>query len=354
MDIVLGKYRIGLQHPPYFIADIAANHDGDINRALKLIDLAKAAGAHAAKFQNFQAPKIVSRVGFEALGGQFSHQASWKKSVFEVYKDASISFDWTARLKEHCDAVGIEYMSSPYDMESVDHVDPYLRAYKIGSGDITWHEIIAYMAKKGKPIIIASGAATLDEVDAAMAVLRQVTKQIVLLQCNTNYTASPENFKHINLNVLRTYAQRYGDGVILGLSDHTHGPATVIASIALGARVFEKHFTDDRGREGPDHRFSVIPSEWRDMVDRANEAFHALGDGLKKIEPNEEQTCVLQKRALRYTQPLKAGTILLREHLFPLRPIPPGALAPYEIESVLGKRLKRDVGEQDCVMKGDV
>lgn len=354
MDIKIGTNTIGINHPPYFIADIAANHDGDLSRALKLIDLAKASGAHAAKFQNFQAAKIVSQKGFESLGGQFSHQASWKKSVFEVYQDASLSFDWTLKLKQHCDALGIEYMTSPYDMESVDHVDPYLRAYKIGSGDITWLDIIRHIGKKGKPVMIATGAATLDEVDQAMAALREVNNQIVLMQCNTNYTADPKNFKYINLNVLKTYSQRYGNDVILGLSDHTHGPSTVIAAIALGARVFEKHFTDDRGREGPDHKFSVVPSEWQEMVLRANEAFAALGDGIKKIEDNEQQTSVLQKRALRYAHDLKKGTIIEASHVFPLRPIPQGALAPYEINLIVGKALLKDVKAQDCVNKGDV
>src|ERR1700733_1488645 len=136
MRFKINQHWIGQQDPLYFIADIAANHDGDLSRALKLIDLAKQAGAHAAKFQNFQAAKIVSQKGFESLGDQVSHQASWKKPVFEVYKDASLDFSWTPKLKKHCDEVGIEYMTSPYDFESVDHVDPYLNAYKIGSGDI--------------------------------------------------------------------------------------------------------------------------------------------------------------------------------------------------------------------------
>src|SRR5690606_34697601 len=141
---------------------------------------------HAAKFQNFQASKIVSRVGFESLGGQLSHQKSWKKSVFEVYEDASISSDWTPLLKAKCDEVGIEYFTSPYDFHSVDLVDPYVAAYKIGSGDITWPEIIKYIAGKNKPVLIATGASTLEDVKRAMNILNAYTKDIVLMQCNTN------------------------------------------------------------------------------------------------------------------------------------------------------------------------
>ena len=131
-NIKVGNRFIGINEKPYFIADVAANHDGNINRALKLIELAKLSGADAAKFQNFTASKIVSKKGFDNLGGQLSHQSNWKKSVYEVYEDASISFDWTSKLKDKCDEVGIEYFTSPYDFQSVDHVDKFLnrRQYK--------------------------------------------------------------------------------------------------------------------------------------------------------------------------------------------------------------------------------
>jgi len=351
--IKIGNRLIGEGEPLYFIADIAANHDGNISRAFKLIGLAKKAGADAAKFQNFQAAKIISRHGFEALGGQMGHQASWKKPVFEVYKDASLDLEWTAKLKKHCDQVGIEYMTSPYDFESVDHVDPYVNAYKIGSGDITWHGIIEYIGRRGKPVLLATGAASMHEVDAAMEILMGVNKDIVLMQCNTNYTASKENFKYINLNVLKKYSQKFPE-TNLGLSDHTPGHATVVAAVALGARVFEKHFTDDRRREGPDHKFSMMPQDWQDMVACANEVYAALGDGIKRIEPNEEQTAILQKRALRYTRPLMKGAVLQSSDLFPLRPIPQGALPPSDIKNVIGKKLQKDVAAQEAVMKGDV
>ena len=209
--IRVGKRLIGAGEPLYFVADIGANHDGDLNRAFKLIDLAKEAGADAAKFQNFKATKIVSRKGFNSLGTKLSHQSNWKKSVYEVYEDASLPYDWTARLKEKCDEVGIEYFTSPYDFETVDYVDPYVNAYKIGSGDVTWHEMIEYIVSKGKPVFIATGASTLEEVKMAMEILRRKTRDIVLMQCNTNYTASAENLKYINLNVLKTYNELYPD-----------------------------------------------------------------------------------------------------------------------------------------------
>jgi len=147
MEFNIGSHKIGPHQPTYFIADIAANHDGSLERAKLLIRLAAKAGADAAKFQNFRAPEIVSDYGFKNLGGQQSHQASWKKSVFEVYKDASIPFEWTPDLKACCDEVGIDYFSAPYDFDAIDMLDPYVPAYKIGSGDITWPESMVRMAK---------------------------------------------------------------------------------------------------------------------------------------------------------------------------------------------------------------
>ncbi|MCJ7695036.1 MAG: N-acetylneuraminate synthase family protein, partial [Anaerolineaceae bacterium] len=138
MEIKIGSKKIGAAYPTYFIADIAANHDGSLERAKTLIKLAKEAGADAAKFQNFRATKIVSEYGFTHMNAQVSHQAKWKKSVVEVYDGASVPFNWSPILKETCDAEGIDYFSSPYDFEAIDMLDTYVPAYKIGSGDITW------------------------------------------------------------------------------------------------------------------------------------------------------------------------------------------------------------------------
>jgi sialic acid synthase SpsE len=337
----IGHLDITGEGRPFFIADIAANHDGSLERAFRLIELAKEAGADVAKFQNFTARKIVSKQGFDSMPRQ-SHQASWDKSVFEVYEDASISVEWTKALKEKCDEVGIEYMTSPYDFDSIDAVDPYVNAYKIGSGDITWHAIIEYMAEKGKPILLATGASDMAEVTSAVQVLENYTKEIVLMQCNTNYTVDRENYKCINLNVLNTYKERFSN-CILGLSDHTPGHTTVLGAIALGARVIEKHFTDDNNRVGPDHKFAMNPKTWRQMVDASMDLYHALGDGIKKVEKNETDSRVVQQRSLYATRDLPAGHVLTKEDLFPLRPIMKDGIAPYEISKVLGRELNTDI-----------
>ena len=347
--IKIGQKYVGNCERPYFIADIAANHDGDINRALRLIELAKEAGADAAKFQNFKAKKIVSKSGFEKLGSSLSHQSSWNKSVYEVYEDASIDNSWTPLLKAKCDEVGIEYMTTPYDVESIEAVDKHLNAYKIGSGDITWLEIIEYMSQKGKPIILSTGASSIEDVDRAMNSIAKYNDETILMQCNTNYTASDENMKYVNLNVLKEYKRRYPKAV-LGLSDHTFGHVTVLGAIALGSRVIEKHFTDDNNRIGPDHKFSMNPVTWREMVDRSIELWYALGDGIKKIEDNEKEAAVIQRRSLYFTRDIKQGEILNKNDLFPLRPIKEDGIPPYKIDEVIGKRLNKEI-EKDTYLK---
>jgi N-acetylneuraminate synthase len=332
----VGNSFIGGDKELYFIADIGANHDGDIIRAFELIKLAKESGADAAKFQNFQAAKIVSKYGFENLGDALSHQKNWKKSVYEVYEDASISKDWAKLLKEKCDEVGIDYFTSPYDFDSVDSVDPYVDLYKIGSGDITWHEIIEHICKKGKPVLVATGASSLSDVENAMELMQKFTNEIVLMQCNTNYTASIENFKYVNLNVLKLYSKMY-PGVLLGLSDHTEGHSTVLGSIALGARVIEKHFTDDNLREGPDHKFAMNPKSWREMVDSSYELFYSLGDGIKRVEDNEKDAAIVQRRSLRAARDITEGEVITDKDIESLRPMPIDALAPFERNKLVGK-----------------
>ena len=326
----------------YFIADVGANHDGSLERAKKLIHLAKEAGADAAKFQNFKADQIVSKVGFDNMGGKLSHQSKWKKSVYEVYQDASISVDWTKLLKEECDKVGIDYFTSPYDYNSVDLVDEFVDLYKIGSGDISWLDIIEYIANKNKPVLIATGASNLEDVKRAMKIILSKTENVVLMQCNTNYTGSKENFQYCNLNVLKKFKLDYPN-VILGLSDHTSGHATTLGAISLGARVIEKHFTDDNSHIGPDHSFAMNPHTWREMVDRSYELLSALGDGLKVVEENEKSSQIVQRRCIRVNKDLNAGHILSEKDLIYLRPISDGGFHPYEKSLVIGKKINTSI-----------
>lgn len=335
-EFYIKKRKISLNMPTYFIADIASNHDGDLERAKYLIWLAKEAGADAVKFQHFLAERIVSDYGFKHLGGQMGHQSTWKKSVFDVYKEYECHRDWNQALAETAAEVGIDFMTTPYDIEAVEQIDSYVPAYKIGSGDITWVDFIAYVAKKQKPIFLATGASALEDVERAVNAVLRYNPDMVLMQCNTNYTGSMENFKYVNLNVLNQYKQKYPN-MLVGLSDHTPGNVTVLGAIALGARVIEKHFTSDNNRIGPDHAFSMNPKSWKEMIDTARELEYALGDGNKKVEENEKDTVVVQQRCLRLTHDVQAGHKLQAKDLEALRPAPTNAYKPYQKLDIIGK-----------------
>ena len=328
------------------IAEIGSNHDGDLERAKELIYLAKDAGADCAKFQHFLAKDIVSDFGFRNLGAQQSHQFSWDKSVFEIYDQYHCPRDWTDLLVETCNAADIDFMTTPYDFDAINLFSELVPAFKIGSGDITWLAAQEQMAKTGKPVLLACGASSMEDVTRAVNFIASINSKICLMQCNTNYTGDDGNYSYINLNVLKSFAETW-PGMILGLSDHTNGNTTVLGAVALGARVIEKHFTDDNGREGPDHHFAMNPSIWREMVDRTRELEQALGDGIKRVEENESDTVVIQRRSIRVKSSiengLKAGTVLTEDHLECLRPCPPESIPPYDMGKVLGKKLIRNI-----------
>lgn len=338
-SFTIGNHHISDHDPVYFVADIAANHDGDLSRAKDLIYLAQEAGAHAAKFQHFSAKTIVSDFEFRRQQGVNSHQTQWAKSVFEVYSDASVDLSWTPILKETCEKAGIEFLTSPYSYALADHIDPYLNAYKIGSGDITWIDYLEHLAKKGKPLLLATGASTFEDAVRAVQAVQAFNPEICVMQCNTNYTGSLENFKFLNLRVLTCYRAMFPN-CVLGLSDHTPGHSAVLGAVALGARIIEKHFTDSNDREGPDHKFSLTPHAWRAMVDATQELDYALGNGIKRVEPNEQATVIVQRRSLCAASDLAVGTIVTADHLIPLRPCPPNAFQPFEADKIIGKTLK--------------
>ena len=352
-SVIIGGHRIERGAPTYFVADVASNHDGDEARAHELIHLAKDAGADAVKFQHFLARHIVSDRGFRALGSQVSHQAAWSKPVYEVYEQYELPRDWTPALARTAAEAGIDFLTTPYDVPAIELVDDYVPAYKIGSGDITWTDLISAVASRGKPVLLATGASTMRDVERAVGSALEQNRALVLMQCNTNYTGSLENFGYVNLAVLNAFAERW-PGLPLGLSDHTPGHATTLGAVALGACVVEKHFTDDNNREGPDHPFSMNPRTWRGMVERARELEHALGDGIKRIEANERETAVVQRRCLRFTRDLPAGTRLCADDLEALRPAPPGGLEPYRLDEAIDRTLARDRAAGEALTMQDL
>ena len=347
------KVKIGLKNinrnsNTYFIADIGANHDGSLARAKKLIKLCAKAGADAAKFQHFKANTIVSKNGFEKIG-KLSHQSKWKKNVYQVYKEASIDFNWTKILKKECAKNNIDFLTSPYDLDYVDSVNRYISAYKIGSGDITWIEIIKKIAKKNKPVILATGASSLSDVKKAVKIILNYNKKIILMQCNTNYTNSSNNFNYINLNVLKQFNKIFSNRVILGLSDHTQGHATILGAVALGAKVIEKHFTDNNNRIGPDHKFAMNFKSWFEMVKATRQLENALGDGKKKIEKNEKNSYLVQRRSIYSTKFIAKSERFNESNTIPLRPILKKSITADKFEWLKNKKAKKNINKGECI-----
>lgn len=338
----IGTKIISARHPVYFIAEIGSNFDGSMQRAIDLIHLAAQSGADAVKFQHYTADSLVSASGFENLVDQLGHQKSWSSSVFDTYQSASLDVDWTETLSKECEKCGVQFLTSAYSFDLVDKVERFVPAYKIGSGDITWSQLLKHISKKNKPVILATGASEIEDVIRAHDVIRENNDDLILLQCNTNYENTNSNFNYLNLNVLKYYSIRFPD-VILGLSDHTKNHVSTLGAIALGAKVIEKHFTDNDNRAGPDHSFALTPSEWVEMIERSRELESALGVAEKKIEDNETDTVVVQRRSIRATTNLKAGTKLCEDHVTMLRPCSENGLEPYRLNEILGKVLEQDI-----------
>ena len=336
----IGKRRIGNDNPVYFIAEIGSNFDGSFSRAIDLIHLAAENGADAVKFQHYEAQSLVSSTGFEDIDVEAGHQKKWASSVYDNYEAASLNAEWTKALAKECEDCNVHFFTSAYSFNLVDIVAPFVPAYKIGSGDITWLQLLEHIAKKNKPVILATGAADIEDVARAHDAIKAYNNEIVILQCNTNYENSKKNFKHLNLNVLKTYAQLYPDAV-LGLSDHTKNYVSTLGAIALGAKVVEKHFTDDDTRKGPDHGFALTPNEWKEMVDRSRELEFSMGTGVKKVEPNEHETIIVQRRSIRAARDLEEGSVITQENVEMLRPCSSTGLEPFRLDDILGKKINR-------------
>ncbi len=336
--IKIGDRWVGDGEPVYIIAEIASNFDGSKERAKRLIDHAVDCGADAVKFQCFTADKIVSKEGFEGL--QCGFQSKWDKSVYQMYQDAEFTRHWHRELFDYAKSKGVHFLSSPYDKEAVDIVaDLGSPALKVGSGDLTWLEILTYMAEKKIPIILGTGASSIGEIEEAVETIRSGgNEEIILLQCVTNY---PSHFEYANIKAMQTLQQAFD--VPVGYSDHTPGSVVPLGAVALGACMIEKHFTDDRSRKGPDHPFSMNPKEFKEMVDGIRALEKALGACTKKLYKEEEDTVVLQRRCLRAAKDLSKGTIITEEMVSVLRPAPKDAVCPKYKSIVVGRVLKADM-----------
>jgi N,N'-diacetyllegionaminate synthase len=320
----------------FVIAEAGVNHNGDLSLARALVDVAAAAGADAVKFQTFTADGLVTRGAptaeyqQRALAGEASQHAML--SALELSSAAHEA------LSAHCAARGIEFMSTPFDVESAHYLKRLgVRRLKISSGDVTNLPMLEVVGGLGLPVLLSTGMADLDEVDAAVATLRgSGLTDLIILQCVSNYPADPAL---TNLRAMDTLAERFG--VPVGLSDHSMGITVAIAAVARGAVCVEKHFTVDRSLPGPDHQASLLPDELTALVRAVRDVEGALGDGVKRPVPSELPIRLVARKSLVAGRDLPAGTVIRREDLVILRPgtgLPPSALP-----RVVGRRTARAV-----------
>ena len=342
--ITINNKKIGEGHPVYIIAEVGSNFDGSLGRVKMLAKLAKECGADAYKIQNFLSSKLVSPKGFD--GFKVSHQAAWEKPVAQVYKEAEFPREWLREVADYCKSINIDFISSPYDFEAVDELEKVgVPAYKIGSGEIDNLEFLRYVAQKQKPIIVATGAASLEEVKQAVSTIRATgNQQIILLQCVTNY---PSMLVDANLKTMQTLQKEFG--VEVGLSDHTVGKegggddpldgiTAPIAMVAMGGVIIEKHFTDDSKRKGNDHSFAMNVDTFKKMVDGMRMMEKALGDGQKRVLDSEKETIIIQRRGIYAKQEIKEGEEVTYDKIEFLRPAL--YLRPPKVDTILGKKAK--------------
>jgi len=355
--IKINNKIIGFGHPAYIIAEIGCNFDGSLDRAKMLAKLAKESGADALKIQNFLASKLVSQKGFE--GVKLAHQQKWKKSTTEVYKEAEFPREWLQELSDYCKSINIDFFSSPYDIDAVDELEKIgVPAYKIGSGEIDNLEFLRYVAEKQKPIIIACGASSIEEIRQALSVVRETgNQQVVLLQCTTNY---PSMLADSNLNAMVSLKKEFG--IEVGLSDHTvgkegggddpfNGITAPMTMVALGGVVIEKHFTDDNKRKGNDHPFAMNADDFKVMVDSMRAVEKALGGGQKRVLDSEKETAIIQRRGIYAKEDIEAGEEITHDKIEFLRPAL--FMRPPQVKNILGKKTKYKINKGDPI-KPDV
>ena len=320
----------------FVIAEAGVNHNGCVDTALRLVDAARDGDADAVKFQSFTADRLVTRDAPKAAYQRQETPAD--ESQFEMLKKLELSADEQRQVANHCRDQGIVYLSTPFSEDDADLLDDLdVPAIKIGSGDLTHHPLLAHVGAILRPVILSTGCSDLEEVVAAVGVLRRAgCAELAVLHCVSNYPADPAD---VNLRAMATLARALD--VPVGYSDHTLGHEVACAAVALGARVVEKHFTLNRGMPGPDHRMSLEPDELAKFVSAIRNVEAALGDGRKRPAAGELDTRAAARRSLVGAADLPAGTVLERAHLVARRP--GTGISPAELNAVLGLGLRRDL-----------
>lgn len=334
-EISIAGRKIGPGHPPYIIAELSANHNGSLERALETIKLAKDCGADAIKLQTYTPDTMTidsDRAEFKIKGGLWDGY-----KLYDLYKWAHTPYDWHAEMFRYAQSLGITVFSTPFDESAVDLLESLdVPAYKIASFEATDLPLVRYVASKGKPMIISTGMASEQEIDEVVRCAREAgCQELVLLHCISSYPAPVEQ---ANLLQLAELGRRFD--VIPGLSDHTLGTTVSVAAVALGAAVIEKHFTISRSDKGADSEFSLEPDELKLLCSNARDSWAALGAvGFERKEA--EKANLIFRRSIYFISDLPKGTVVSREHI---RRIRPGmGLPPKHFEDLIGRTLSQSV-----------
>lgn len=323
------------------IAEAGVNHNGSLEIAKQLVRTAKECGADIVKFQTAKLDSLVSK--HAEMADYQKKNTGKEESQKEMLRKLLLSYEDFLTLADYCKEVGIQFLSTPFDIESIHFLNPMQDIWKVPSGEITNYPYLVEIAKTGKKVIISTGMAEMDEIEAAVRVLRENgTKDLTILHCTTEYPAPLDD---VNLRVMQTLKEKFGCPV--GYSDHTKGIAVSLAASALGAEVIEKHFTLDRNMEGPDHKASLEPDELKALVDGVRDIERALGTGKKKPSEIELKNRLVARKSIVARMDIKAGDMFTEENLTTKRP--GSGLSPMLWNSVIGQKAKRDFTEDELI-----
>lgn len=340
-NFVINERKIGVGTPPYVIAEMSANHNGDINNAYKIIDMAKRCGADAVKLQTYRPDTITMDMNtseFMIKGGLWDGQ-----SLYELYEGAYMPWDWHKPLFDYAQKIGITIFSSPFDNTAVDLLeDLNTPAYKIASFEAIDLPLIKYVAQTGKPMIISTGMADMEEIQEAIDAAKEGgCKELAILHCVSGYPAPAQDYNLRTLVDMQTHFN-----LPVGLSDHTLDNTTAITSVALGACIIEKHVTLDRNGDGPDDSFSLEAEGLKDLCDGARTAWQSLG----KIDygrKSSEEGNVTFRRSLYFVKDIKAGDIITAEHVKSIRP--GYGVAPKHLDEIIGRAVVQNVSRGTAI-----
>ena len=347
MKFKIADNIIGDGYPVFFIAEAGVNHNGSIELGKKLIEIAKEAGADAVKFQTFKTENIITKTAPKSTYHIETTGSDEDQSWFDLLKTQEMSKEMHIEMIEHCKSVGIIFLSTPYDEESADLLESLdVPAFKIASTDTSNIPLLRYIAKKGRPMIMSSAMSTMEEVENAVAAVREEgLNAVAMLQCTGNY---PAKLTETNLRVLQTYREQLQ--CIVGYSDHTPDLINPIAATAMGANIYEKHFTIDKTLPGPDHRMSLEPDDLKETVKAIRDTELALGSSEKNVLNDEKENRLKLRKSVVTTKMIKQNTKIEIDMVGIKRP--GNGISPSEFHNIIGKITARDL-EKDCVITFD-